>query len=225
MSEISFKERVKNILIDESKAYKQNYVDYEYLICSNAFKIKDSYIIDAKEDNYQHLTGVHSLISPQDFFNKCYNGTLSENDFDFIKRRQSEKSVKGSVRRKIKVLPNMMNIFQKDIMVEETFVKNKVTCAFATTDQQCTLGFVDNLKARPMSLIKGNELNDNKAQRINLLLRKKSDEEKFNEVMIGDLKTLLQYYSTIKNYIDENIIQSQIKTSEDETAASSEIKN
>ena len=65
-----------------------------------------------KEDNFQHLTGVNSLIGPQEFYKKSIDGTLNENDFDFIKRNQSEKSVKGSVRRKIKVLPDMMNIFR-----------------------------------------------------------------------------------------------------------------
>lgn len=81
---ISFKERVKNIAISEATFYKQNFIDYQYLICSDAFKIKNYYIIDAKPDNYQHLLGIHSLINAQEFFDKCYNGTLQETDFDFI---------------------------------------------------------------------------------------------------------------------------------------------
>lgn len=105
MAETPFKERVKNEVINAVSAYKQNYVDYQYLACSDAFRIKDHYIIDAKPDNYQHLTGVHSLISSQEFFDKCCDGTLQETDFDFNKKKQSEKSVKGSVRRKISVLP------------------------------------------------------------------------------------------------------------------------
>jgi len=83
MSEITFKERVKNVLINESKIYKQVFVDYEYLICSDAFIINDYYIISANKDNYQHLTGIHSLISSQDFFDKCFNGTLSKSDLIF----------------------------------------------------------------------------------------------------------------------------------------------
>jgi len=67
MEEIAFKERVKNVLINEAQKYKKNYVDYEYLICSDAFKINDYYIISANEDNYQHLTGIHSLISSKEF--------------------------------------------------------------------------------------------------------------------------------------------------------------
>ncbi|MGB4438479.1 MAG: hypothetical protein WBJ13_04480 [Sedimentibacter sp.] len=55
MIDITFKERVKGVLINEAQTYKQNYVDYEYLICSDAFVINDYYIRSAKKDNYQHL--------------------------------------------------------------------------------------------------------------------------------------------------------------------------
>ena len=34
----SFKERVKEILINNADSYKKYYVDYEYLLCSNAFE-------------------------------------------------------------------------------------------------------------------------------------------------------------------------------------------
>lgn len=206
MVQVSFKERVKNILISEAKKYKRNYVDYDYLVCSDAFKMRNFYIIDAKEDNYQHLTGVNSLISPQEFFDKCFNGTLQESDFNFLKRGQSEKSVKGSVRRKISVLPNMTNLFQSDFIVQETFIKNRVTCILGTTDTKCTIGFVNPTNARPKSLIKGDELDVNKSDKVSLLLRKKSYKDKFDEIVIGDKKTLSTYYQTLENYIDEIFI-------------------
>ena len=66
-----FKERVRLELIEAAKRYKEVYTDYEYLICSEAFIKKEYYIIAAMENNYQHLTGVHSKIKPQEFFNKC----------------------------------------------------------------------------------------------------------------------------------------------------------
>ena len=37
MSEKSFKERVREEMINAAIQYKQVYVDYEYLICSEAF--------------------------------------------------------------------------------------------------------------------------------------------------------------------------------------------
>lgn len=63
MAEESFKERVRLEIIKAAKQYKETYVDYEYLICSEAFTKKDYYIIAAEEDNFQHLTGVHSQIN------------------------------------------------------------------------------------------------------------------------------------------------------------------
>lgn len=206
IEEGSFKERVKDVAISEAKNYKRNYVDYEYLVCSNAFSIKDYYIINAKEENYQHLIGVNSLLKPQDFFQKCYYETLEQEDFNFIKRGQSEKSVKGSVRRKITVLPNMMNLFHSNFKVEETFTKNKISCSFATADNKCTLGFINTSKSYPKTLIKGNELNANKMKDVSLVLRKKAGKEKFDEIIIGNSDVLINYYEKIKDHIDESLM-------------------
>lgn len=212
MEKTSFKERVKNIAIAEAINYKRNYVDYEYLVCSSAFLLKNYYVLDAKEDNYQHLIGVHALIDPKDFFEKCYLGKLEETDFDFIKRGQSEKSVKGSVREKIKVLSNAMNIFNNNtIKIQESFSKNKVHCSFATSDNVCTLGFIDTGKSRPMTLLKGNDLDLNKAKDVSLVLRKSTGKEKFDEIIIGNLETLMIYYEKIKAYVDESLLSSEIK--------------
>lgn len=208
---ITFKERVKNVAICESKNYKKYYAEYEYLVCSSAFEIQDYYIIDAKEDNFQHLLGVNSKIAPQAFFEKCYDGTLQESDFDFQKRGQSEKSVKGSVRRKIDALPNMMNLFNGNIKVEESFVKNHISCIFATADAKCTLGFISTPKSRPMTLLKGNELDKTKMKDVDLLLGKEKGKEKFDEIIIGDSEALMNYYVKIKGLIDENLISSGIK--------------
>ena len=40
MAEESFKERVRLEIIKAAKKYKEIYVDYEYLICSEAFEKK-----------------------------------------------------------------------------------------------------------------------------------------------------------------------------------------
>lgn len=177
MAENSFKERVCLELTKAAKSYQEIYLDYEYLICSEAFVRRKYYIVDAQKDNFQHLTGVHSRISPKIFFEKCYQGTIVEEDFDFVKKGQDEKAVKGTVRRKIKVLPNMMNLFKVGLQAEENFVKNKIVCSFATADGSCTLGFSESEKSRPKSLIKGNELSNPKI--VDLVLRKKSGTEFF----------------------------------------------
>lgn len=204
MVEESFKERVRLEIIKAAKKYKEIYVDYEYLICSEAFVKRSYYIVDAKKDNFQHLTGVHSQISAQSFFDKCMNGSLSEDDFDFIKKGQDEKSVKGTVRRKIQVLPDMMELFRDSLLAEEDFEKNRVICNFATADGNCTLGFVDSGKARPKSLIKGNELKNPKP--IELILRKRSGTEVFDEIVIGDKKDLSKYRKQIEGITAEELL-------------------
>ena len=126
MAEENFKERVRLEIMKAAKQYEEIYVGYEYLICSEAFMQNDYYMVSAMRDNFQHLTGVHSNISSREFFDKCIQGTLIDTDFDFIKKGQDEKAVKGTVRRKIKVLPNMMELFKDGLQAEENFKKNKL---------------------------------------------------------------------------------------------------
>lgn len=199
----SFKKRVCLEIIQAAKKYKETYLDYEYLICSESFTNRKYYIVDAQKDNFQHLTGVHSRLSPQIFFDKCYQGTLSEEDFDFVKKGQNEKFTKGTVRRKIKVLPDMMELFKPGMLAEENFRKNKVFCSFATADGRCTLGFSESKKARPKTLIQGNALDN--PQIVELILRKKAGIEFFDEIIIGDEKILYKYKSSIENMLAESL--------------------
>lgn len=204
MAETSFKERVRQTVIECSRKYKENFVKYDYLACSTAFSNK-YYIISAHEDNYQHLTGVHSLISAQEFFNKSYGGTLLESDFDFSKRGQSEKSVKGSVREKIAVLKDTMDLFfNEDIYAEESFAKNRVFCSFATAVPSFTLGFTNNVYATPKSLLKNNKLTDN-TNRVDLVIRKLRTEKEFNEIILMDEEKVDIYYDKIKHLISLEI--------------------
>ena len=106
----SFKERVAQVAIAQAKVYEQVFLKYEYLLCSEAFSENPYYIISAHADNFRHLVGVNTSFSAEEFFNKCLDGTLTENDFDFIKRGQSEKEVKGAVRDKIIALPEFLSI-------------------------------------------------------------------------------------------------------------------
>lgn len=209
MDSISFEERVRQEAIKYSKLYKSNFLDYDYLICSVAFAEKDYYIISAKENNYQHLIGVNSLIPPQDFFEKCYNDTLCIQDFNFIRKGQSEKDVKGSVRRKIKVLPLALNIFNNHhVLVEESFSKNKVYCSFATSDNKCTLGFVNDKYSVPKTLLKNNELNPKNYEKVDFVFKKKKSESLFNHLVLGDVKYINQFYDKIKHLLSSELVAS-----------------
>lgn len=89
-----FSQRVKETVIQCANLYKKYYVEYEYLLCSKAFEKNQYYIVSAHEDNYLHLTGLHTNLDATTFFEKCYKGILEESDFDFCKKGQNEKEVK-----------------------------------------------------------------------------------------------------------------------------------
>ena len=186
MGNISFKERVKNIAVDCSIKYRDNLCNYEYLVISEAFT--DKYcIIRAEADNYMHLIGVSSQLSAQEFYQKCIDSTLTENDFDFNKNKQSEKSVKGSVREKIVALPSFCDMFTKaDLRCQQDFSKGKVKCSFASASDKFTIGFVQ--EGRPKSLMKNNQLNNNTSQPIIAVVRKDKGTSNFTEVVLGSIK-------------------------------------
>ncbi len=205
MEKLSFKERVRQTVIRCSKNYKLNYAGYDYLICSEAFIKKDYYIISAHEDNYQHLTGVHSLISPKNFFLKCLDGSLSVSDFDFIKKGQSEKSVKGSVREKMAVFDMMTSLFFCDeLYTEESFQKNKVCCSFATAVNSLTLGFSENEFSTPKTLLKNNHLK--KSYAVDLIIRKSKSEKCYDEIIFINSDKKEKYYNKIRDLLSDNLL-------------------
>ena len=196
-SETSFKSRVRDVIVENAETFYSTFVEFDYLIFSDAFDNNEYYIISACEDNYKHLTGVHSELSAGEFFAKCLNQTLTEDDFDFIKIGQEEKTVKGSVRRKIGVLPNIGKMFNCNVLVEEDYEKNYVKCSFAVADSFCTLGFIDVGTARPNTLLKNNTLDSSKARPLELVMRKKRHQSKFVEVIVGSPETRDKYASLI----------------------------
>ena len=208
----SFKERVKETVIYNDYSYKKYYADYEYLLCSKAFIKNEYYIVAAYEDNYLHLTGLHTKLDATTFFEKCYKGTLEERDFDFFKNGQNESEVKGSVRRKINALPAIMNMFTVGTSVEEDFEKNKIRCTLVAGNISATLGFFVAGKARPMTLLKGNELNMSKAKKLDLVLRKKTGELKFSKILLGDEKQLVEYKESLKEILSDDLLRTMEET-------------
>lgn len=203
--DISFNERVRQEAIKYSKVYKSNFLDYDYLICSEAFRKNGYYVVSARKDNYQHLIGVNSQLSPHDFFEKCFNETLSVEDFNFIKKGQEEKDVKGSVRRKIKALPYALEMFNGNcLLAEESFSKNRVFCSFATTENKCTLGFANGKYSVPKTLLKSNELNSQKARYVDFVFRKKRTNTSFDDLILGDMEYIDKYYDKIKHLLADN---------------------
>ena len=147
-----------------------------------------------------------SSLPASTFFEKCYKRTLEENDFDFCKSGQNKKEVKGSVRRKINSLPSIMDIFSIGTTVEEDFEKNRIRCALAAGNVSATLGFVVAGKAKPMTLLKGNELNTAKAKKLDLVLRRKSGDSRFDEMLIGDVTQLAEHKEALSDLLSDELV-------------------
>lgn len=197
-----FKERVKNVAIENASLYESVFIKYEYLVCSEAFET-GYHIIKSDKGNYLHLIGIHTDLTPDDFFDKCIaegENQLTEDDFDFNKPGKSEKSVKGSVREKIIVLPKMFDLFKQKLVAESNFKKKNVDCAFATTDNVLTLGFVS--AGRPKSLLKGNELNKSKQKDVDLIFRKERiGDLKYKELIYGNKECISKYRDNIRDLV------------------------
>ena len=112
VEQTSFKIRVKEITITESKKYKEVFVTHLYLIRSKDFKKKLLYSC-SKKDNFLHLSGINAMMEHL-------------LDFNFHKKGKYENSIKGSVRKKIKSLKRVSTLFQEDILIEEDFKKIKL---------------------------------------------------------------------------------------------------
>lgn len=195
----TFKERVKNVTISCAEIYKKEFVEYDYLICSEAFEEEKYQVIKAEKSNFLHLIGVNTTMSPEAFFEKCINGTLEENDFDFKKKDQSEDSVRGTVRQKIIALPKMLKMFDKALFAEKNFTKNKIYCAFATADADFTIGFVKS--GRPKTLMRKNKLDKKKRKPVDLVMRKKRNETTYSKIIFGTKQEVEKYSESIKHLI------------------------
>jgi len=186
MDLISFKQRVCDTIKHCAADYKSVFLDCEYLIYSEDFKKNPYYILKAEEGNYKHLTGVNSNIAPYDFFQKCINNTLTENDFDFIRKGMPEAFTKGIVRNKIIALPLMMNMFNEPIIAQENFRKGLVACSVAASDNNITIGFENRIVVRPKTLLRGNELEKGKTVDVSLVLKRSTGAVKFDTIVRGD---------------------------------------
>ena len=205
--QISFTTRVRNVVSICSKDYKDFFVDYDYLICSKAFIHRPYYIVVADNDNYKHLTGIQSPLSPELFFEKCLNNTLTDGEINFIKKGQAENEVKGSVRRKISVLPLITSVFSQGTLVEEDYSKNRIRCSFAAGRAEYTLGFaLASPNTKPMTLLKGKVIDNNKAKTIDLVLRRPSGSLLFNTIVFGDFDSLKEYHNLIKDMLSDNLL-------------------
>jgi len=173
------------------------FLDYEYLLYSPNFTDNPYYIVSSVEGNFGHLTGVHSIIPANDFFIKCYNNTVSEKDFDLMMRYINRKDMKGTIVDKMKAFEVLPTFFSSRLQAKETFSKGKIHCHIATTDNQITVGFVNNKYASPKTLLKGNELFLSRTVDVSLILRRSHGASKFDTIIQGDVESILSSHSKL----------------------------
>ena len=109
------------------------------------------------------------------------------------------------MRRKINALAAIIGLFSGGTIVEEDFVKNRIRCALATSNTNVTLGFTVVGKAKPMTLLKGNELDTTKAQRFDLVLRRLHGEYHFKEMIVGNEEILREYKEIFGSLVSESL--------------------
>ena len=193
----SFKERVRDVAVAVAPKFKSELVEYDYLVCSKAFELGYK-VIRTDGNNFMHLVGISSELGATEFWNRCINGTLGEDDFELKREGRSEKEVRNTVRRKIKILDFVPDIFTQRLSVEENFCKNNVECAFATSDNSLTLGFASS--GRPKSLMKSNELSD-KAKDVDLIFRRPRHSDEEFVLYFGDAELIAEYLPQIAEFI------------------------
>ena len=93
-----------------------------------------------------------------EFFEKCLNGSISINDYIC----DSTDDLKGKVKEKLRNLSTIGNFFEKELVFQEMFEKNRVKCKLATSDGKCTLGFISINKTVhvPLTLLNKNQIDE-----------------------------------------------------------------
>ena len=153
----SFKANVKQQLLLAAKDYSELF-DKIILVSSSEFQFEKEYVLRFSKTNFLHLTGVISHLSAEEFFLKCFNETIEEDDFDYDKVKN-----KTNIKNKLKCLVSISTMFNKEVLVQEIFVKNRVVCKLATADDRCTIGFADGHYCLwPKTLLNKNHLDESK---------------------------------------------------------------
>ena len=134
---MTFKESVFQKLFIAADQYSK-LIGTDFVITSSEFKKCITYVLRFHKDNFLHLTGVNTKLHAKDFFIKCIEKSLVLNDFDC----ECTDEIKGKVKEKMKNLSEIGSFFDKELVFQESFEKNRVKCKIATSDGKCTLGFI-----------------------------------------------------------------------------------
>ena len=155
---MSFTESIKNKLIIAASEYNK-LIGIDFIMKSERFVFKKEYVLRFHKDNFLHLTGVITPLSANDFYSKCLNGSIENNDFVC----DLSDDMKGKIKEKLRNLSDIGNFFEQELVFQEKFEKNRVKCSIATSDGKKTLGFVNingNIHV-PLTLLNRNQIKEN----------------------------------------------------------------
>lgn len=114
--------------------------------------------------------------------------------------------MKGAVRDKIMVLPDIAGIFSPATTVEEGFHQNTIACSFAAEGGTFTMGFVCDGFSKPKTLLRGKKLNPNRTGAMELVLRRKRGAEKFDQIIVGNNEVLKKYAVKISALLSADLL-------------------
>ncbi len=134
---MTFKESIQQKLIAAAKEYSK-LIGIDFVIKSDEFKYRSEYLLRFHKDNFLHLTGINTKLKATEFFDECFNETISMENFDC----DSSEELKGKVREKLKNLVTIGDFFDRELIFQEMFEKNRVKCKIASSDGKYTLGFI-----------------------------------------------------------------------------------
>ena len=153
----SFKENVRKQLLVAAQEYF-SLLNKTIIIESNDFEFQKIYIIKFDKTNFLHLTGVISTLKAGDFFEKCYNSSISIDDFDY-----DEVKNKTNIKNKLRCLVTISTMFNRELFAQEHFEKKRVICKIATSDGSYTIGFIGGVHCvYPKTVLNKNRLNESK---------------------------------------------------------------
>ena len=152
-----FKENVRTQLIIAAQEYF-NLLDKKIILESCNFEYQKRYVLRFEKGNFLHLTGVLTMLKAEEFFNKCLDDSISTNDFDF-----NEIKNKTNIKYKLRCLVDLSSMFKQELLVQEQFVKNKVSCKIAASDKSFTIGFAGGEYCiYPKTILNKNKLDETK---------------------------------------------------------------
>ena len=153
----SFKENVRRQLLVAAQEYF-TLLNKIIIIESNDFTYQKRYFIKFNKSNFLHLTGVISNLNADDFFSKCFDSSIKIDDFyyDDVKN-------KTNIKNKLRCLITISSMFDKELLAQEQFVKNRVICKLATSDGSFTIGFTGGAYCvYPKTVLNKNRLNEDR---------------------------------------------------------------